>query len=337
MPIHPTRSLRSIRFRLTAWHTVALAAVLAAFATATALFLGDLTRDRSDRLLEATTLAFHHVFEEEYSHHRHLETAAAQAVAEFRFSGHRVQVYDDFGRLVADSDSAVGRPDSASEPADAAVEPSGATVAHEYSPAEATHEDSHVHHLLAAAADRPALATLDLAGEPVRASAITNRVGDRPFTLLVLQTEHPEDGVLRDFVKAIAIAIPIALLLAAAIGYALARKALMPVMAMGEQAARIGAESLHERLAVPDRTTSSDASPPSSTASSAASSTPSPSSGTSWPAPPTISAPRSRSSAPRPTSPSPASTAPPPNTATPSRSSAREPPNSPPSSKTSSP
>src|SRR5690625_7795008 len=96
MPIHPTRSLRSIRFRLTAWHTVALAAVLAAFATATALFLGDLTRDRSDRLLEATTLAFHHVLEEEYSHHRHLDTAAAQPAAELRSSGHRVQLHEHF-------------------------------------------------------------------------------------------------------------------------------------------------------------------------------------------------------------------------------------------------
>jgi signal transduction histidine kinase len=242
---------RSIRFRLTAWHTIALAAVLLAFVAATSLFLDELTRDRSDRLLEATTLAFHHVFEEEYAHHRHLETAAAAAVGEFRFSGHRVQVYDDFGRLVADSDSAF-------RPTADDVEHSPAPVAYQSpaldritSPGPMIVEGSLLHHLLAAAADRPALGTLTLAGEPVRASAITNRVGDRPVTLLVLQTEHPEDGVLRDFLKAIAIAIPISLLLAAAIGYALARKALMPVMAMGEQAARIGAESLHERLVVP--------------------------------------------------------------------------------------
>ncbi len=238
-------TIRSIRFRLTAWHTAALAVVLLAFVAATALFLDGLTRDRSDRLLEATTLAFHHVFEEEFIHHRHLETAAGQAVGEFRFSGHRVQVYDDFGRLVADSDSTIER-------AGSTVEYSNSTADHAGSPTTETPEDSPVRHLLAAAADRPALATLTLAGEPVRASAITNRIGDRPFTLLVLQTEHPEDGVLRDFLKAIAVAIPISLLLAAAIGYALARKALMPVMAMGEQAARIGAESLHERLDTPN-------------------------------------------------------------------------------------
>lgn len=243
-PAARTLDLHSIRFRLTAWHTIALAAVLLAFVAATTLFLGDLTRERSDRLLENTTLAFHHVFEEEYAHHRDLQRAATAAVTEFRFSGHRVQVYDDLARLVADSDSAA-------EHAAAAVAPVDTTI-HHAATAAGLFADSSFHHLLAAAVERPTLAALTLGGLPVRASAITNRIGRRPVTLLVLQTEHPEDAVLRDFLRAIAIAVPLSLLLAGIIGYALARKAFMPVMAMGEQAAQIGAESLHERLAVPN-------------------------------------------------------------------------------------
>jgi signal transduction histidine kinase len=249
-PARRALDLHSIRFRLTAWHTVALAAVLLAFVAATPLFLGDLTRERSDRLLENTTLAFHHVFEEEYTHHRSLEAAAAAAVNEFRFSGHRVQVYDEFARLVADSDPAAEHAGAPTDHADATVDYPATSTKHTGEapgvPRSRTAE------LLAAAADRPALATLELDGQPVRASAITNRIGHRPVTLLVLQTEHPEDAVLRDFLQAIAIAVPLSLVLAGAIGYALARKALMPVMAMGEQAAQIGAESLHERLAVPN-------------------------------------------------------------------------------------
>jgi len=44
--------------------------------------------------------------------------------------------------------------------------------------------------------------------------------------------------------------IPLAILLASAGGYFLARKSLAPVVAMSSQAGRIGAENLHERLAV---------------------------------------------------------------------------------------
>jgi heavy metal sensor kinase len=247
---------KSIRFRLTAWHTAALAAVLLAFGTATAAFLGNLTRQRSDRLLEATVHAFHHAFEEEYSHHRNLEIAAGEAAREFRFSGHRVQVYDDARRLVADSDSVVERfsyltraldPATSAElhlPADGL--PPGVALA----PITNAPATSPLRRLIAAATDHPAFGTIPLEGDSVRASALAARVGDRPFTLVALQIEDPEQGVLRDYLKALLIAVPLALLLAAAVGYALSRKALMPVMAMGEHAARIGAASLYERLPV---------------------------------------------------------------------------------------
>jgi heavy metal sensor kinase len=56
--------------------------------------------------------------------------------------------------------------------------------------------------------------------------------------------------MLEDIRATFAWTIPLALLLASAGGYFLARKSLAPVVAMSSQAGRIGAANLHERLAV---------------------------------------------------------------------------------------
>jgi heavy metal sensor kinase len=55
---------------------------------------------------------------------------------------------------------------------------------------------------------------------------------------------------LADIGKALFLVIPIALVIASAGGYFLARKSLAPVVAMSEKAARMGAQNLHERLPV---------------------------------------------------------------------------------------
>ena len=73
---------------------------------------------------------------------------------------------------------------------------------------------------------------------------------DQPCTVIALQSLHSREEMLEDIRATFAWTIPLALLLASAGGYFLARKSLAPVVAMSSQAGRIGATNLHERLAV---------------------------------------------------------------------------------------
>lgn len=72
----------------------------------------------------------------------------------------------------------------------------------------------------------------------------------RTYTLIIVQSLHPQREMMEEAGAVFAWLIPLAILLASGGGYFLARKSLAPVVAMSSQAGRIGAENLHERLAV---------------------------------------------------------------------------------------
>ena len=72
----------------------------------------------------------------------------------------------------------------------------------------------------------------------------------RSYTLIIVQSLHPQREMMEEAGAVFAWLIPLAILLASGGGYFLARKSLAPVVAMSSQAGRIGAENLHERLAV---------------------------------------------------------------------------------------
>src|SRR4029077_14330637 len=55
---------------------------------------------------------------------------------------------------------------------------------------------------------------------------------------------------LKSVLSAFALAIPLSIVLASGGGYFLARRSLSPVVEMGTQAGRIGADNLHQRLQV---------------------------------------------------------------------------------------
>jgi two-component system, OmpR family, sensor kinase len=225
--------LDSIRVRLALGHTAALAVVLLAFTGATAVFLAQLTRERERQDLVETVSVFHHAVQAELYDSRTAAEAARHAAREFRFSSRCVLVYDASSRLVAVSDSAGWRERDDHE-AEALPDPARVRAfATSVRPGE------------------PIFATLS-AGEhervPAYAAPVT--VGGERFTIVALQIEDTGGEVLGDFLEAAAIAIPLALLLAGLGGSLLARRSLAPVMTMSEQAARIGARSLDERLPV---------------------------------------------------------------------------------------
>lgn len=72
----------------------------------------------------------------------------------------------------------------------------------------------------------------------------------KSYTLIILQSLHSQKEMMEEAGTVFAWLIPVAILLASGSGYFLARKSLAPVVAMSGQAGRIGAENLHERLAV---------------------------------------------------------------------------------------
>ena len=76
------------------------------------------------------------------------------------------------------------------------------------------------------------------------------RLGDADYFLVIAQSLDEQKELLADLRQAMAVTIPLALLIAAAGGYLLARKSLAPVAAMSAKARAISATNLGERVAV---------------------------------------------------------------------------------------
>jgi heavy metal sensor kinase len=75
-------------------------------------------------------------------------------------------------------------------------------------------------------------------------------IGTAESRLLVLESLHRQEEFLKSVLSAFALAIPLSIVLASGGGYFLARRSLSPVVEMGTQAGRIGADNLHQRLRV---------------------------------------------------------------------------------------
>lgn len=231
--------IRSIGVRLAAWHTLAVAVLLALFSAGTWLFITRTARARADRALSDLTRTYVDAWTSEREEHPNVPGAAAVAAAEaarnFRYEERRVFVFDRAGRLVAVSDSAPLAPALTMRRLTA---PTGNPLAGVIAAARPGHA---------------AGATFDggVGDEvPVRASATRVAPGGIPFTVVVLRSLRAEDEAAEAFTEALVVAVPIALGLAALAGYWLTRASLAPVVAMGRTAARIGGSTLHERLPV---------------------------------------------------------------------------------------
>jgi heavy metal sensor kinase len=85
----------------------------------------------------------------------------------------------------------------------------------------------------------------------IRVFAAAVPVGGQAYLFAAATPLREQDQALAQARQAFYVAIPLALLLASLGGYFLARKSLAPVVTMGEQAARIGASNLNQRIPVP--------------------------------------------------------------------------------------
>lgn len=227
--------LGSMQARLTFWYTGVLALVLLIFAVSTYLYLARAARQRTDDSLSDTTSSFISNFNSELSdEHQPADDAVREAARGFHFRDRQMIVFDDRRNVVDASDTAEELPLGTRWFTLPAAQPQLGDL------------------LDAATRKGRAYATFFDSKNAMRVLAVAAPAGPQPSYLFVVANPlRDQEKALSQARKAFYVAVPLALLLASLGGYFLAHKSLAPVVTMGEQAARIGAANLNERIPVP--------------------------------------------------------------------------------------
>ncbi|GMR21928.1 MAG: ATP-binding protein [Acidobacteriota bacterium] len=210
------RMFRSVRFRLTLWHLLALTVVLLVYAGGVFLFLRKSLGDKLDRGLnenferaeELLTESADGALTRVSTRHRDQEVVGAWVEA-WRPGGTLLYRSPELARLVS-----VG-----------VLPPPGR--------------------------DRTGYESLTLPdGTRVRTLTGIRKFAGPPVTLRVLRSEEPLRHELRELLLILVLGLPVAITLAGNAGYLVAKRALAPIERMADRARRITAANLHERLAV---------------------------------------------------------------------------------------
>jgi two-component system, OmpR family, sensor kinase len=222
--------LNSVRIRLTLWYTAAMTIVLVVLAAATYLVLRENVVRRAD--VNATELAdsFLSTVSAELgdlARPKSVDTGIAAAISEHRFRDVLFVVFDAEGHLLAvsDSDHLPGR----------SADPARETLAASLRP-------------FLSAADT--FRSVRVGNHQYRSYVRKFSIDGEAATLGVLQSLHRQNEFLETLAGTFGIIIPLAIVLAGAGGYLLARRSLSPVVTMSAQASRIGSENLYQRLKV---------------------------------------------------------------------------------------
>jgi heavy metal sensor kinase len=228
--------LDSVRVRLTLWYTAVLTFVMVVLALLTYFIFWRSTVQRTDLNLSELSEAFLTTLdaeENDQSGPDSLRLAGLVAITEHRFRDHVFAIFDTVGNIVVSSQDVAPVTAAAGSPTIALL---------------STHS---VQRFLDAAAHTDRLFGEVRGGKDgYRGFARHFSSDGKTYTLVILQSLHPQQEMLEEVASTFAWVIPIAIVLASVGGYFLARKTLAPVVAMSSQAGRIGAANLHERLAV---------------------------------------------------------------------------------------
>jgi len=222
----------SVRVRLTLWYTGVLVLVLLPLSVGSYWLIVRTVERRTFISLSEISQGFFTTLQSEYKSQPKeiagpdaLHAAALEAAIAFRLRDHRFAVLDSAGNVLAENQALPATP-----------EPAGAVSQPEI-PGEVLRS------LIAGTAGAPRrLQDLMLGGEHFRARVLQGEVGGSPISIVTLQSVEAERLLLEDIRKAMFLVIPIALVIASAGGYFLARRSLAPVVAMSEKAARMGAQ-----------------------------------------------------------------------------------------------
>jgi heavy metal sensor kinase len=227
--------LDSVRLRLTTWYTLALAFMLIFLAVLTYFLYWHNISKRTDGDLKQLSEAFLTTFHAELAGQAGSEavkSAAHEAMAEHRFRGTYFLLLNGMGAMALSS-----------------LDLPNAGVAKEL-PSEGLFAAERFRSCVADASSSGELRTIPTGEGKFRLLARPLSAGGSNYTLVVLQSLHPQAEMMDDIRNTFLWAIPVALLLASVGGYFLARRSLAPVTAMALQARDMGAANLHRRLSV---------------------------------------------------------------------------------------
>jgi heavy metal sensor kinase len=230
---------KSMRARLTFWYTAVLAFVLIVFAVSTYFYLARAARQRTDESLSETANSLVSSFNSELGDENQPAGEVAKEVARaFHFRDRQVIVLDDRRNVVVASESAEKLP----------------LGSNWFTLPEAQPQLSNL--IESASRTGRAYDTFFDSRNALRVLAVSVPAGrQHHYAFVVANSLHEQEKALSQARQGFYVAIPLALLLASLGGYFLARKSLAPVVTMGEQAARIGAANLNERIPEPQNNT----------------------------------------------------------------------------------
>ena len=208
---------RSIRVKLTLWYVCILGLVFAALATGTyAVFVRAMQDETRNNLAEMRT-DFVNLVERLRSEAPLGSTAEApinDALKEFNFRDYRFAVYSQ-------DDQLIGKTLDSDPPADSLV-----------------------------GLDENKLKQITIEGERYGSTVSPLKLDGKTYKLLAFYSLADQSAVESRISTSFLIGTPILLILAGLGGYLLARQGLKPIAVMGEQAKKIGARNLHERLPI---------------------------------------------------------------------------------------
>jgi len=226
----------SVRVRLTLWYTSVLVLVLVVLSCATYFILRRSTAQRVDNNIAEISEAFLTTVQAEARDEEGsngFKEAAQEAMIEHRFRDQIYVIMNGKGEVLLTSDEASSAFSAATSLTTAIL-------------------SSDSFRELAADSSRGDRVFRNVRGRRggYRGYARHFQVYGEPYTLIVLQSRHPQEEMLEEIAVTFLWAIPAAVVLASAGGYFLARASLAPVVGMSTQAGRISAANLHERLPV---------------------------------------------------------------------------------------
>lgn len=229
------RGAASIRTRLSLWYAGAFALLVSVFALAAYAFLEHTTQERIDEYLAETASAVAGAMEYQRVSGKSFDQIVSDVLDEFRLRDIAVAVLDREQNRLSMPDLEAYRRATPPRTRRAQRLPDFPSI-------------------LAAA--RPGGGTRFTTGQGevgrVRVVALPYRLGGREIVIGAAQSLRAQEKALREARYALGIGIPFMLVVATVGGSLLARKSLEPVAAIADQAARISATSLHERVAAPN-------------------------------------------------------------------------------------
>lgn len=215
--------VNSVRARLTIWYVVVFGLLLAGFSSFVYVVLSRTLYERFDQSLVNAALTVAGEFRSEESENDgDAPSSAAQALNELRLPDIYVAIFDGERLLASSFDR---------DPVSPQRLLSADTLGH-----------------------LPAFGTIQGYGEEgARVAVISARVGESDYLIAAAQPLHDLVEQLESIRRIFYVGFPTSLLVAGLGGFFLARKSFAPVVAMSNQAERIGASNLHERLIIENK------------------------------------------------------------------------------------